>query len=35
MLNPHIRIGPRTIKTAAAVIISLIVHHRSDLLPSE
>ena len=27
MLNPHIRIGPRTIKTAAAVIISLIVVH--------
>ena len=27
MLNPHIRIGPRTIKTAAAVIISLIIVH--------
>ena len=27
MLNPHIRIGPRTIKTTAAVIISLIIVH--------
>ena len=27
MLNPHIRIGPRTIKTAAAVIISLVIVH--------
>ena len=27
MLSPHIRIGPRTIKTAAAVIISMVIVH--------
>lgn len=27
MKNPHIRIGPRTIKTAAAVIIAMIIVH--------